>query len=148
MICADWRPWSGFIGGIAFAHGPSRFRTRCVGCHKTSSRQDTMSTSVLSFAFTITIVFRLVKFKGIIVLELVNIGSKLSTIVFKPANSGAMPPKSDTTIEIRFCCVQELRAKFGDQRAQQIVEETEGVKIDGVMHWLVKRTKFSWALES
>ena len=103
--------------------------------------------SVFSFTFTITIVFRLVKSKGTIVFELVNIGLKLSTLVFKLANSGAMPPKSDTTIEIRYFRVEELRAKFGDRRAQQSEEETEGVKIDGVMHWPVKRTKFSGVLE-
>ena len=104
--------------------------------------------SVFSFVFAITIVLRLVNLKCVIVLELVNIGSTLSTIPFELANSGAMPPKSDTTIEIIDSRFEELRVKFGDRPAQQIAEETEGVKINGVMHWPVKRTNFSWVLES
>ena len=96
----------------------------------------------LSFAFTITLVFRRVNgIQNHIVFELVNIGSKLSAIVFKLANSGAMPPKSETTTETiteMYYSIDALRAKFGEQCAQKLVEETKGIKLDGVMHWPIR----------
>ena len=81
------------------------------------------------------------KFQSLIVFELVNIGSTLSAIVFKLASSGAMPPKSETTTETvteMYYSIDALRATFGEQCAQKLVEETEDIKIDGVMHWPIR----------
>ena len=57
------------------------------------------------------------KFKRTFVFELVNIGSKLSAIVFKLANRGAMPPKSETTTETiteMYYSIDALRADLAN----------------------------------